>query len=159
MTTQSGVKPIEDVLAALRAALEERDLAKFALADRIKDAFPDEQTRVRLAEEAVTKYEGQLTEAVGAFGALPAEAKSAVGWAHYSAATKRVYAPAVEWRAALTRAGMEQYISSILDETVNPTSVAALTKLSADFHKATEGLITEKQSKPVLRYGFAHGKE
>lgn len=155
MATQNGVKPIENILVALKAAEQEREAAGFALADRLKDAFPDEQEHVRQADVAVAKFKGLLQEAVGMYGPLPADAKSAVGWAHYSSAVKLVYAPAQAWRDALEKADMAHYIPAIMDESVNLLSVGVLVKTSANFHKAVEGLITEKASKPTLKYGFA----
>lgn len=155
MTLHDGVSQVETALAALRAAEQEREAAGHALADILKDAFPNEQERVRQADAAVAKYKGLLTEAIGMYGALPADARSPVGWAHYSSAARRVYAPVQQWREALLKAGLSQYITAILDETINPLSVATLIRLNPDFHKATEGLITEIPGKPVLRYGFA----
>ena len=158
MTTQNGLTPTEDILVALRAAEQEREAAGFALADRLKDAFPTEQERVRQADVAVAKYKELLTEAVGMYGPLPADAKSAVGWAHYSGAVKRVYAPPAAFLRALLKAELPGLYEAITTTSLNTVAVAELCKTNADFHKAVEGLIMEKASRPCLRYGFSTQK-
>ena len=153
-----GIPTVEEVLVALRAAKDELERAQFDFECKIKDAFPQE--RVRIAQEgmAVTHYEERLKEAIGAYGPLPAEAKSEAGWAHYSSAVKRTYAPVPEWRKALMAAGLGYLITSVITEAVNGKVVDNLFFMSFAFHEAVKALVTEKEGKLVLRYGFAPEK-
>lgn len=142
----------EQALAQLRDAEMAHDLALLDLEKKLVESFPEEHAAVAHAAHLVARCKDDLIAAIGAYGALPADAKSPVGWAQYSSASKREYAPLSRWHQALVEAGLASYLPGIITERLNTEAIEQLIATSGQFHQAVEKLITTKLSKPALRY-------
>ena len=153
-----ALSPVEEALLTMQAATDALTLARLRLAERMRDAFPEEQAAVAHGEMLELAARNDLIAAVGAYGPLYA-GESKVGYASYTSRKSRQYAEPAQWRQVLEGAKLQAFLAGILTETVNAKAVEELCQASGQFHQVVERLITVQLSKPVLSWGVNREKE